>query len=474
MDSKSVAPFSSNNIVATILDDLIRVVVVNNRPTCCRRDIKSSSNGNMILEAIEPIAISTSVPKSITIGTSADTTYLLQRRFNLADYFSTLGKPIDVKKMDGIDSKGDGNTTGLKKIVCDNEINHLKTETKTEKTTDNFDDNAEPQTRFKLLKSARRKIRKIFQKDRQACKYLDDYKKIDEENLKPISNPQDSTPSCLGFGSFGVVNLMTLTEGDKKKLVAIKSFPYEDSFSRKKKRKMNKKITKELQFMDRLREIPEFPDVYGVCKNQNGYHIVMEFIGNKKNKQSQTLSDEFEAQYNDGFPYTSRKRDIMWMNVLLDIVKGIRKMHEKDILHCDISPRNVLLYKKEQRVAAKVIDVGLACNANAPRWLSLGRLRPKSTAQQILNDNKCVAPEFANGNCWRRGGYFSKASDVWSIGQIFNGISPLFTACCEEKLETLFRECTTENPAIRATAEEIQSNLESIILRLQMDYIKCM
>ncbi|XP_071941493.1 uncharacterized protein [Antedon mediterranea] len=268
---------------------------------------------------------------------------------------------------------------------------------------------------------------------------------------------------------------MVLTEGDQKMLVAVKSFPCEDSLSRKKKRKINKKITRELKFMDRLREIPEFPEIYGVCKNQSGYHIIMEFIGNKEIRQSQTILDEFHKQYNNGFPYTNRRRDIMWMNIFLDIIRGIRKMHEEGIIHCDIAPRNVLLYKNNyKRTAAKVIDLGLACDKEHPRWLSLGRFRRKSTTDQIMDLNSFVAPEFANGTCWSRGGHFSTATDVWSFGNMLDATTPLITVRTKAKLQKLIEGCTVEDPTLRITTEQIQSKLESLILKIQMEYLRCM
>ena len=95
------------------------------------------------------------------------------------------------------------------------------------------------------------------------------------------------------------------------------------------------------------------------------------------------------------------------------LVLGLMKFHKKGYLHKDIKPDNILLYKKQGRLSAKITDFDMACKRD-----------DRKSRQQICGTMMWAPPEFirswvknrlANTKqlCPTR---FTPAFDVWCLG----------------------------------------------------------
>lgn len=109
------------------------------------------------------------------------------------------------------------------------------------------------------------------------------------------------------------------------------------------------------------------------------------------------------------------------IRILEDVVDGLRYIHEKGIVHCDLKPDNVLLTEEG---SAKVADFG----SSVRRFVSPNsndnshgeRLSPGNSRGAVLRGTPCyMAPESLRG-------VYNEKTDVWSVGIV------LLQALCGE------------------------------------------
>lgn len=94
--------------------------------------------------------------------------------------------------------------------------------------------------------------------------------------------------------------------------------------------------------------------------------------------------------------------------IMLDALEGLAFAHEKDFVHRDLKPPNVLLAGSERRWTAKVADMGLAKNFAKAGYSGMtatgtyGGSYPFMPREQVTNFK-----------------FFKPVSDVWSMGATF-------------------------------------------------------
>ncbi len=88
-------------------------------------------------------------------------------------------------------------------------------------------------------------------------------------------------------------------------------------------------------------------------------------------------------------------------NLIFQMLRGIAFLHEKNIAHCDLKPKNLLLKSKEDDSSVVLADFGFATEVYAPMSIS------KQCGTPYF-----VAPEIILGD-----GYDTRA-DMWSVGVI--------------------------------------------------------
>ncbi len=129
--------------------------------------------------------------------------------------------------------------------------------------------------------------------------------------------------------------------------------------------------------------------------------------------------------------------------VLLEAAKGLRYAHERDIVHCDVKPGNILISKIGK---VKVADFGLAQAGN--RKIEIG------DSTSVFITPGYMPPEIASGMQ-----NHDKTVDIWSIGvlayRIITGSLP-FTATTMAKL-------------VNAIVNEKEKDLEQMVPSLPND-----
>lgn len=93
------------------------------------------------------------------------------------------------------------------------------------------------------------------------------------------------------------------------------------------------------------------------------------------------------------------KKDLL--NFLLTIARAIKTGHDKDIVHGDIKPKNVILYPETGAPIPKVMDFGMSISAQEVSS-SYGYGTPEYLAPELFHDSKPT-----------------KAGDVYALGILF-------------------------------------------------------
>ena len=88
-------------------------------------------------------------------------------------------------------------------------------------------------------------------------------------------------------------------------------------------------------------------------------------------------------------------------DLVYQLLRGVSYLHENNIAHCDLKPRNLLLKDKEDDTSVVLADFGFATRVFAPRSI-----------KKQCGTPYFVAPEIILGE-----GYDTKA-DMWSVGVI--------------------------------------------------------
>ena len=91
--------------------------------------------------------------------------------------------------------------------------------------------------------------------------------------------------------------------------------------------------------------IPQLLGVQIVCKP---YALIMAFVG--EDMKSLTVHQLLQESTTKSSPLLTSE----WISVCMDIVEGVKHIHSKGYLHCDLKTNNVLVLKKR----GFVIDFG--------------------------------------------------------------------------------------------------------------------
>jgi len=104
------------------------------------------------------------------------------------------------------------------------------------------------------------------------------------------------------------------------------------------------------------------------------------------------------------------------------IILGMIEIHSKDIIHRDLSARNVLVHEENSVLTAKITDFGLSRQSNSSDYY---KIENKNANFPIA----WTAPEVFNS------GRIFKQSDVWSFGVLIYEI-------CENGMRKPYRKLT--------------------------------
>ncbi|KAK8653000.1 hypothetical protein V6N13_127021 [Hibiscus sabdariffa] len=186
----------------------------------------------------------------------------------------------------------------------------------------------------------------------------------------------------LGCGSFGTVNLVVPKNGfSKSPSMAVKSCQLIDSVS----------LKKEKELLDRIGSCPQIIRCLGgdytVEKGGKLYNLFLEFA------DKGSLADQVKKSGGNLMEPDVRR-------YARSILKGLRFLHSKGFVHCDIKLQNILLFGNGD---VKIADFGLAKRNGEEEEGEQRRLEIRGTP---LN----MAPESVNENV------YDSAVDIWALG----------------------------------------------------------
>ncbi|GMI86458.1 mitogen-activated protein kinase kinase kinase 19 [Hibiscus trionum] len=187
---------------------------------------------------------------------------------------------------------------------------------------------------------------------------------------------------AIGCGSFGTVNLVLPKNGfSKSPLMAVKSCQLVDSVS----------LKNEKEVLDRIGSCPQIIRCLGgdytVEKGGKLYNLFLEYA------DKGSLADQVRKSGGNLMESDVRR-------YARSILKGLRFVHSKGFVHCDIKLQNILLFGNGD---VKIADFGLAKKIGEEEEGEQRRMEIRGTP---LN----IAPESVTENV------YDSAVDIWALG----------------------------------------------------------
>ena len=187
----------------------------------------------------------------------------------------------------------------------------------------------------------------------------------------------------LGKGGFGRV-MHVLSKSDNKEY-AVKEIPIKDET-----REKIESYQKEAVILSKF-NCENIVKYYDSSKDENNIYILMEYC------KGENLRNFLDKNINN---YTLIKEDIIY-NIISQICKGIKEIHDKKIIHRDLKPDNIFM---NENMIIKIGDFGISKQFISNNTHTLTKNRAGSdyyTAPEIIVD-----------------GIYNEKSDIWSLGCI--------------------------------------------------------
>jgi eukaryotic-like serine/threonine-protein kinase len=224
----------------------------------------------------------------------------------------------------------------------------------------------------------------------------------------------------LGLGSFGEVWMVK----DIKKappMIYVAKIPLS--------KKLNAKIEKEAQILDRLDDHEGVPKVREVIGVENRKVLIQEFVSGKT--LDEMIEREFEAKEVE--------------SVVIQLTNVVAYAHELGIIHRDIKPSNIMVRPDG---FIKLLDFGAA-----------KELKEKEFSATVTGSRPYMSPEQIMGRSQKR-------SDVWALGVVmyvlYTGMFPFY-----HEVEKVLMDMILEYPPSppRKFNEALDPKIEQIILK---------
>jgi serine/threonine protein kinase len=228
----------------------------------------------------------------------------------------------------------------------------------------------------------------------------------------------------LGKGSFGKVYMSSQVLTNR--IVAIKCL---DKKIVKEETRKNK-IMHELLMFKTLTGHPNVIQIYEVFENKKYFFFVMEYASG---------GDLLQLMKNKG-----KLSEKMARAIFVQLLRGLKHIHSKNILHRDIKLDNILLTESEGELKAKICDFGVS------RFI---------TDSEVINE-QCGTPAYIAPEIIKKKGYKGFGADIWSLGVLLYamvmGAMP-FKAQNIEGLhqKILDRECEMKDSSVTREAKDL-------------------
>ncbi|CAG8656926.1 36899_t:CDS:2 [Racocetra persica] len=179
---------------------------------------------------------------------------------------------------------------------------------------------------------------------------------LKDKDIKHYDFPRSENFRIIGKGGFAVVYLATFEEEQ----YALKSFQQNLHFDKRE----FKYFMKELEMLYKLKDHPNIIKFYGISRNmlEGNVMLVLQYAngGNLRNHL-------FKKQKNNIY-------SILWselIKIAIDIIKGLKHLHENDIIHRDLHSKNILINNGNALISdlgiSKRIDASITSSEFKPR-----------------------------------------------------------------------------------------------------------
>lgn len=235
----------------------------------------------------------------------------------------------------------------------------------------------------------------------------------------------------LGKGSFGKVYMASQVLTNR--VVAIKCL---DKKAVKEDNRKNK-ILHELLMFKTLSDHPNVTQIYEVFENKKYFFFVMEYASGGDLLQLMKRKNRLTE-------HTAR-------GIFIQLVRGLKYIHSKGILHRDIKLDNILLIEADGELKAKICDFGVS------RFVK---------DHEVINE-QCGTPAYIAPEIIRKKGYKGFTVDIWSLGVLLYamvmGAMP-FKASNIDGLhdKILNRDCEMEDPEVSQEALDLIEKMLTI------------
>ena len=132
---------------------------------------------------------------------------------------------------------------------------------------------------------------------------------------------------------------------------------------------------------------PNIIKIYETYENPISFYMVMQYCS----------GGTLQSRIANNLEFTERNAAI----IMKQIIRAIRYLHRKGIVHRDVKPENFLYHRKKENSKLKLIDFGLSQKQG--KWFK--------SMSDVVGTPYYLAPELIQGK-------YNEKCDVWSIGVI--------------------------------------------------------
>eukprot|EP01039_Chlorochromonas_danica_P005844 gene5846-6436_t len=200
-------------------------------------------------------------------------------------------------------------------------------------------------------------------------------------------------------------------------------------------------ITKEAEMLRSLRH-PNIIHLEDIFSQGAHLYMVMEL------SRGGDLFDRINAK--------RRYREEEAKQVMFQILKAIKYLHERNVAHRDLKPENILLVREDNDIELKLTDFGLAKVADEKQQLKSFCGTPQYFAPEVLERKSTILHQ----------GRYTLAADMWSVGVILfvllAGQYPFHDFRLEQQIAT--GQYSLDGPVWLAISEEAKDLIRHLLV----------
>ena len=170
---------------------------------------------------------------------------------------------------------------------------------------------------------------------------------------------------------------------------------------------------------------------YGYSENPTEFQVFveMEYI------EGEDLSD-YSKKFREKDEYSKLYKHLLL--ITKDLIKGILYIHDRDIIHSDIKPANIMI---DKNLTPKIIDFGVSCHSNDVCKLGSKKV---SCCKGLVGSPAYASPEVYKDEIRY------PQSDIWSLGMTLyeaaTGKYPYIYKTSKPNLRDIFQAIQDEEP----------------------------